>query len=332
MVVYAPEFMTVDYLKRRIMREKLQLGEFLPPQRFILRHKVITHVDGEKEEDDEEEDAAAGPSASGDTGLMVDLLTTKPNGEDNFLLNLGYNAPNHYAVYMYSAPSNTDREQQEQMLAANRGHGVGGGVGALPAVIINHPKLTSYNNLLVGKGFGAGPSTATTTSTSPTRMVMVPTTATTTTAGAGAVPFAVVNPLLQGMATSLVVPVPVPTGGVGVGVGGQQKKQRREGSRWTSAEVKALIAGVSEHGTSWSTIYNEWARAKGVINMKRTQVDLKDKWRNLVKSATNPELTRSTGLEPEDISAILELNFRKEGEEEQEGQQQGGREEREEED
>jgi hypothetical protein len=312
MVVYAPEFMTVDYLKRRIMREKLQLGEYLPPQRFVLRHKVTTRVAGE----DEDEEIAAGPSSAAAETMMVDLLTTKPNGEDNFLLSLGYKAPNQYVVYMYSAPSNTDREQQEQMLAANRGYGVGG-AALLPAVMVNNPKLSSYNNLLVGKGLGAGPYTT----TSPTRMVMVPTA--TTTAAPDAVPVAIVNPLMQGIPTSLAVPGSA-AAAAGDGVGQPKpKKPRREGFRWSSVEVKALIAGVTEHGTSWSTIYNEWAKEKGVINMKRTQVDLKDKWRNLVKSATNPEITRSTGLEAEDISAILELNFKKEEEEGQEGQQQG---------
>ena len=69
--------------------------------------------------------------------------------------------------------------------------------------------------------------------------------------------------------------------------GGDHRLQRRQLGRWTPDEVAALIVGVQLHGTQWSTIWEHYVVA-GVINPGRSQVDLKDKWRNLVKLACNP--------------------------------------------
>ena len=46
------------------------------------------------------------------------------------------------------------------------------------------------------------------------------------------------------------------------------------------AHVTALIEGMEKHGTSWAMILYE----AGERLDKRTQVDLKDKWRNVAKT------------------------------------------------
>ncbi|XP_013716715.2 uncharacterized protein LOC106435082 isoform X1 [Brassica napus] len=54
---------------------------------------------------------------------------------------------------------------------------------------------------------------------------------------------------------------------------------RRPKKFWTPEEVEALRAGVKEYGKSWKDIKN----ANPAVFAERTEVDLKDKWRNLVR-------------------------------------------------
>lgn len=49
--------------------------------------------------------------------------------------------------------------------------------------------------------------------------------------------------------------------------------------RWTLAEEDQLEEGVETHGSAWSTILAQYK-----FNACRTQVDLKDKWRNMLKA------------------------------------------------
>ncbi|KAL1217581.1 hypothetical protein V5N11_004744 [Cardamine amara subsp. amara] len=53
---------------------------------------------------------------------------------------------------------------------------------------------------------------------------------------------------------------------------------RRLKKFWTPEEVEALTGGVKEYGKSWKDIKN----ANPAVFAERTEVDLKDKWRNLV--------------------------------------------------
>ena len=43
-----------------------------------------------------------------------------------------------------------------------------------------------------------------------------------------------------------------------------------------------------EYGTSWAQIESVHVRGSGLINPARRQMDLKDKWRNLVRLVTTP--------------------------------------------
>ncbi|KAF3565044.1 hypothetical protein DY000_02017781 [Brassica cretica] len=54
---------------------------------------------------------------------------------------------------------------------------------------------------------------------------------------------------------------------------------RRPKKFWTPEEVEALRAGVKVYGKSWKDIKN----ANPAVFAERTEVDLKDKWRNLVR-------------------------------------------------
>ncbi|TYH47607.1 hypothetical protein ES332_D10G009500v1 [Gossypium tomentosum] len=59
----------------------------------------------------------------------------------------------------------------------------------------------------------------------------------------------------------------------------QKQKNRRKTNWWTHEEEQALIKGYREYGTQWKLILESYRD----ILKKRTQVDLKDKWRNLCK-------------------------------------------------
>ncbi|MFS7950047.1 putative transcription factor MYB-HB-like family [Helianthus anomalus] len=66
--------------------------------------------------------------------------------------------------------------------------------------------------------------------------------------------------------------------------------------RWTLEEEAALSAGVYKYGTGkWKDILNDHQFAHCLIN--RSNVDLKDKWRNLGCNASNSQSSsrRHTG-------------------------------------
>jgi len=58
----------------------------------------------------------------------------------------------------------------------------------------------------------------------------------------------------------------------------ERPRPRRPMKFWTSEEVAALREGVKEYGKSWKDIKNSYP----VVFADRSEVDLKDKWRNLL--------------------------------------------------
>lgn len=60
-----------------------------------------------------------------------------------------------------------------------------------------------------------------------------------------------------------------------------QKSPRRKKKYWKKYETDILIQGVEKYGKRWSTILKIYPDLK---NNGRTQVDLKDKWRNIQRS------------------------------------------------
>ena len=74
--------------------------------------------------------------------------------------------------------------------------------------------------------------------------------------------------------------------------------------RWAVLEVEALVGGVQQYGYNWKEI----KEAFDEIDSRRTTVDLKDKWRNLVKSCKDPQrATRTMGYSEVMKARILEL-------------------------
>merc|ERR1711916_210050 len=60
------------------------------------------------------------------------------------------------------------------------------------------------------------------------------------------------------------------------------KFDRRMRQTWTEEETESLVEGVKKHGAGhWSDIVSD---SKLTFSPKRTNVDLKDKWKNLLKS------------------------------------------------
>ncbi|KFK27363.1 hypothetical protein AALP_AA8G373200 [Arabis alpina] len=59
----------------------------------------------------------------------------------------------------------------------------------------------------------------------------------------------------------------------------ENSNARRPKKFWTPEEVEGLREGVKEYGRSWKDIKN----ANPTVFAERTEVDLKDKWRNLVR-------------------------------------------------
>lgn len=64
----------------------------------------------------------------------------------------------------------------------------------------------------------------------------------------------------------------------------QSKGKRAKRIKWRADEVQALREGVERHGEGkWAVILREYAER---FHRGRISVDLKDKWRNMVKAKT----------------------------------------------
>jgi len=71
-----------------------------------------------------------------------------------------------------------------------------------------------------------------------------------------------------------------------------QKSPRRKKKYWKKHETDMLIQGVEKYGKSWSTILKIYPDLK---NNGRTQVDLKDKWRNIQRSKSKTLVRKNDG-------------------------------------
>ena len=73
--------------------------------------------------------------------------------------------------------------------------------------------------------------------------------------------------------------------------------------RWDKQQTKALIDGVERHHTSWALILQDFAEQLG----ERSQVQLKDRWRNLVLAVKYHKQTRGDSLDHHLKIKILQL-------------------------
>jgi Myb-like DNA-binding domain len=106
LVVEAPEFATVEYLKRRITKAKLMCGKFLAPANFVLRRNT--------------------QNEAGEVRGLEDVVSHDATGNEVFLADAGFEAPATYELIMASAPRTTDKEQQAAMLVGGSGAMQGG--------------------------------------------------------------------------------------------------------------------------------------------------------------------------------------------------------------
>ncbi|POM60582.1 Telomeric repeat binding protein [Phytophthora palmivora] len=85
-------------------------------------------------------------------------------------------------------------------------------------------------------------------------------------------------------------------------------RRRRVKVFWSTAEVEFLRQGVETYGVgNWKTILSA---GQDVFLSHRTNVDLKDKWKNLAKNPT-PKRPRSNTSDP--LDAVKDANVKSEG-------------------
>ena len=69
----------------------------------------------------------------------------------------------------------------------------------------------------------------------------------------------------------------------------QRSRRRRRNVPWTEEEERALKRGVVTHGPgSWAKVHREHQEALS----RRTQIDLKDKWRNMCRNKSQEEIDK----------------------------------------
>ncbi|KAI3429727.1 hypothetical protein D9Q98_010042 [Chlorella vulgaris] len=292
LVVEAPEYMTVEYLKRRVVKAKLQRGDrLLSTARFMLRKRLSGSSSG-------------GEAASG----TEELPCVTPAGEEVFLFHLGYRAPGPYQIFIGTAAQTSDREQQEAMReslltdAHNRQQqrqqhhaaAAAAAMAAQPAEVV-HARLR-YQALLEAPG-----SVSAVQPVQPQRERLLPEAQQSVSpadsqGNSRSLPLASMQ-AAEG-AGSVAPDVP-PQPAVYV-------ESRRQLARWTPGEVAALIAGVQMHGTHWSAIHEVYTPT-GCINPARTQGDLKDKWRNIVRVVCMGRQDRSHGLTDEQRQIVWSI-------------------------
>ena len=62
------------------------------------------------------------------------------------------------------------------------------------------------------------------------------------------------------------------------------RKLRRRNHRWSEKETRYLKQGVDKYGVGrWTVIREEYFDVKDFVFVGRTETDLCNKWRNLVK-------------------------------------------------
>jgi hypothetical protein len=269
--VEAPEFATVPYLRRRVVKARLKLGEYLAPSAFEL--KRVEHG------------GASGGAA------VTPMPAAAPGGAgETLLFSLGFRAGGSYEIMLAARPGRAegDREAQAAIEGAARGaRAPGTGSRAVDA---GHARGRA---LLAPRGRGA-----------PARAAPAAAAA----GGAGGAG-------LFGLYGSI-------AGEAGAGGDGDtgasldaRAPARRKAGRWSADEVAALIDGVAGKGSSWAAIHALFCQPGGRISPLRSQVDLKDKWRNLVRAATDAAGAGAARASlPEDLRArVLQLAFREGG-------------------
>jgi hypothetical protein len=327
LAVEAPEFATVEYLKRRIMKAKLMRKEVRAGREACGARRSAARVRGALVGRPRRRPAwsqtldpacawltlslppflaplAPTPTPRLNPQLLLpqkfvlkrlagqvlqELPSLSPARDEVLLFNAGFRAGATYELFLSSARATTDAEQQRALVggAGRRGAGAGPAGGPLD------PLRAQHLALLQGPGPGPAPRSA-------------PRAAAT----------AAAEPAAAGLYGAARVGSVADEGGGGGAAALQECGQSPGGrlqprrQRWQPEEVEALVGGVQALGASWALI-KQRCSGPGRIQERRTQVDLKDKWRNLVRQAACDPARPSRGaaLSEELKATILRLAF-----------------------
>ena len=267
-IVHVPEFATVKFLKRRIFREKLVDGDLIWIDKFQLRY--LSHEN--------------------DTTTI--LQEKGPQTLEKLLIDYGFCRGGDYELRLKSQYSNNDEEQQQRMLEES--------VNARSTLafcnvpLSDNPKIRERQEKLMQGAASVPP-------TSPLRAVQSPSSRHTSVHNSptqyGRVPSQL--PILSmDMVDNLDDPAPL--------MEITESQEKKKGGSWNVKEVAYLIRGIKKHGTaSWSKIAGEYS-GKG-IDPRRTTVDYKDKWRNIVRAVNKECPARQFHLSEDVIQWIRSL-------------------------
>ncbi len=255
--VEAPEFASVEYLKRRITKEKLLLSnEYYVPDRFTLKQ---AHFPGRDEDEEIKELDEKMPSTN------IPML----------LFNLGYRGGETYHVTILSRARTNDQAQQQNMIAA--------AAAAAPRFIpLEDPVARQYQDLLHAHATMAAQAQAPAAPAS--RQDPVPE----------------LQPQYRQVEVA-VGPAPLPSpevipGHAMMNVPGEAPRspRRNRPGRWSAKEIESLVGAIQTYKYNWAQIK---VACGDNIHELRTTIDLKDKWRNLVKVCRDPsKVIRSVGI------------------------------------
>lgn len=270
--VEAPEFASVEYLKRRITKKRLLLSkELYKYDCFILRQAPSRESTGELKILDEKM-----PSTN------IPML----------LFNLGYRGGETYHISMLSRAKSSDQAQQQSMLQA------AATAGAQKVMPLADPVLREYQELLYGKSLEPAPVARAATAIRQVANSIIPPPVDV----AGTAPN---RPLGRTGPAPLPSPEVMASRANGNFVQVARSPRQARAGRWSSKEIEALVGGVQTFDYSWAEIKRGFPDE---IDQRRSAVDLKDKWRNLVKVCKDPsKTTRKIGIGEELKLEILNL-------------------------
>lgn len=274
--VEAPEFASVEYLKRRITKAKLLLSqELYKYDRFSLRQ---AHFPGRDL-----------------TGELKVLDEKMPSTNIPMLLfNLGYRGGETYHIHMISRAKSSDQTQQQNMLQA------AATAGARKVVPLADPAARAYQELLHGSPLEPAPVARAVTAAAVRQVTSAIIPDPVGVVATNQVNRPIESPGPAGLPRPEIMALMAHDDGNFVQIDRSPREQRA--GRWSNEEVSALVRGVMQYRYNWAEIKRAFA---GTIDQRRTTVDLKDKWRNLVKVCSDPSKAARTVSVDEEVGHLI---------------------------
>lgn len=287
--VEAPEFASVKFLKRRFFKASLFRNTYLEMDQYSLYS---------------EQNPRSGEIQS------VELEDCEQNTFEKLLFNIGFRAGNTYLIKVKLQPSSNDKEQQNTMLreSAAQGRSIFSQYG-----FSDDPEIKKRQELLQGKAREeadkifeiVGGEEQPSQRTSPAKKAK-PSPA---------------KPALEPL--NLIEYDSTPGKRKTRAATQEEKKEneqteqgttgRRNLGKWQIEETRCLIRGCEEFNFSWREIQSKYS-GNG-IHPERTQVDYKDKWRNIkrcINLKTEPRGFKMDDYDKEQIRALMKEEKNKE--------------------